>query len=499
MSDRDPGVGRHLPPDRPGQEFPPGEARLTGSAYPPPAGAGAQPPGPHRRRRSHTRLWIMLGAGTALLVVLVVIIFAETRPGPGSGVPPGPPPAAQLARLLPPTQALPAGWYLVYARNDGGPYTQPGTAPPRPVAACYDFNVGTDLGVPGDTFVSSASETAQYGAGPGDGFLRVDLFSVLPGDGAAAIKAMRDSVTRCSSYTDNQISYAVTATSVPGLGDESLDVHVTQLTSTAPLKSIDTNMLVVRVGNDLVVISCQAPPQTLITSLASMATPIIKKVPAALTLPTSAPPGPEAVPAPSPNLSVGQLERLLPVHAGLPAEYYQGQPLAASSNSSGGPFNYPLARPPATLSCNQIPQVEGTGLTGFDVNYRNVADLDVYDPNSNALDVVIDEPSSMALADADFSALKEAAARCPTISSNEDGLITTYRTVVTSVPGLGNENINIQMNPTATNTSGEIGGLQDILLVRVGGALVMVDYSLSIPGQAVPSVAAIARPVVGGL
>jgi hypothetical protein len=258
-------------------------------------------------------------------------------------------------------------------------------------------------------------------------------------------------------------------------------------------------MLVVRVGNDLVVISCQAPPQTLITSLASMATPIIKKVPAASTLPTSAPPGPEAVPAPSPNLSVGQLERLLPVHAGLPAEYYQGQPLAASSNNSGGPFNYPLARPPATLSCNQIPQVEGTGLTEFDVNYRNVAYLDVYDPNSNALDVVIDEPSSMALADADFSALQEAAARCPTTSSNEDGLITTYRTVVTSVPGLGNENINIQMNPTATNTSGEISGLQDILLVRVGGALVMVDYSLSIPGQTVPSVAAIARPVVGGL
>jgi hypothetical protein len=446
-------------------------------------------------------LWITLGAGTALLVALVVIISAVALHGPGSGVPPGTPTTAQLARLLPPSKALPAGWYLVYARNDGSPYLQTGSAPPRPIAACYDFNEGFDLGFAGDKYLSGASETAQYGAGPGDGFLRVVLFSVLPGDAAAAIQAVRDSAGRCSSYTNNHISYTVaTATAAPGLGDESLDVHVTQLTSTAPLYSTDNNTLVVRVGNDLIVIMCLAPPGTLITSLASLATPIIKKIPSASTLPTSAPPGPEAVPAPSPNLTVGQLKRLLPVHAGLlPAEYYQGQPLSAGSDSSVGPFNYPFARPPATLSCTQIPHLEGSGLTELDVNYRNVAYLDMYSIDSNALDVVIDEPSSTALTDADFSALKEAAARCPTLSYNAAGLITTYTTVVTSVPGLGNENINIQMNPTASNTSGEISGPQDILLVRVGGALVMVDYNLSTPGQVVPAVAAIARRVAGGL
>jgi hypothetical protein len=499
MSDGDPGAGGHLPPDRPGAEFPPGEARLTGNAYPPRAGAGAQPPGPRRRRRSHSRLWISLGVGTALLVALVVIISAVALHDPGSGVPPGTPTTAQLARVLPPSKALPAGWYLVYANNDGSPYFQPGSAPPRPITACYDFSAGTDLGLAGDTFTSLAAETAQYGAG--SGFLRIVLFSVLPGAGAAAIQAVRDWVPRCSSYTVNDISYSVTAAAVPGLGDESLSLHVKQLTGFAPFSSNDTDTLVVRVGNDLVVILCKAPPQQQITSLASLATPIIKKIPSASTLPTSAPPGPEALPAPSPNLTVGQLKRLLPVHAGLPAEYYQGQPpLSAVSDSNVGQFNYPLVRPPATLSCNQIPQLQGYGsLTEFDVNFRNVAYLDVYDLNSNAMDVVIDEPSTMALADADFSAVKEAAARCPTLSYNSHGLITTYRTVVTSVPGLGNENINIQMTPTASNISGEISGLQDVLLVRVGGALVMVDYSLVVPGQVVPSVAAIARPVVGGL
>ena len=454
-----------------------------------------------RRSRSPARSWrlrITVGAVTGLLVVAGAITVVLHGPGPSAAQ--GTPTGAQLAQLLPQSKALPTGWYLVHSNDSGSAYAQAGSVPPRPLPACYDFNEGFDLGVPGDTFVSSASETAQYGAGPGDGFLRVDLFGVKPSAGTAAIKAVRTSVERCSSYTTKEgpytVPYTVTAAPVPGLGDESLAVHVTQQKPVGALSQItDNDTLVVRVGSSILVIECLAPPRSLITALDSIAGPIARKLPSATALPASRPATPGPAPAPSPGLTASQLERLLPVHTGLPAEYYQGQPLSASGRSSTG--QYPLAQPPTALSCNQIPRLEGAGLTELDVNYRAVAYLDAYSPNSNALDAVIDEPSTVALADADFRALQAAAARCPALSYDSAGLVTTFTTVVTSVPGLGDESLNIRMVPATSNDPEEgTGGPQDILLVRAGGALVMVDYNLSTPGQAVPPVVTIAQALV---
>ena len=65
------------------------------------------------------------------------------------------------------------------------------------------------------------------------------------------------------------------------------------------------------------------------------------------------------------------------------------------------------------------------------------------------------------------------------------------------MPGLGDESLNIRMVPATSNDPAEgTGGPQDILLVRTGGALVMVDYNLSTPGQAVPPVVTIAQALV---
>ena len=112
------------------------------------------------------------------------------------------------------------------------------------------------------------------------------------------------------------------------------------------------------------------------------------------------------------------------------------------------------------------------------------------DADSDNLDVVLDEPTSTALAEADFQAFQQAAARCPTLTSSQ----TRYKTVVTSVPGLGNENVSIQMDPTSTSPYAL--GPQDMLLVRVGSALVLADSDLSSPGEHGPSLVAIARPIV---
>jgi hypothetical protein len=475
-----------------------------GSQDPPPP----TPPPPARERskrspRSRARLWVGLGAGTALLVVVVVL--AAVLVSAGSGVPPGTPDGVQLEQLLPPSAALPNGWYLVYTPSSSASFLQLGSAPPRPIDACTDFNQGFDLGAPGDTFVSSASETANYGAGAGDGFLRTDLYGVMPGGASATILAVSGWARRCSSYTVTgsfggihfSRHYTVTAAAAPGLGGQNLDVRATEQkpASAGPLFQVtDNNTLLVRAGNDLIVIECLGPPPSMITSLAGLATPMIRKLPSASTLPATAA-GPRTAPVPSPGLTDAQLERLLP-RTGLPAQFQTANSLSYSDATSGGGGAVPLARPPAALPCSQIPMLEDGGITQFDVNYLNVAYLEGDSPDSNGLDVVIDEPSRPPLADADFSALKAAAARCPRVRGNAAGLITTYKTVVTTVPGLGDENVNIRLDPLSANEWPGPQGPQDILLVRVADALVLVDWYYSLPGTSGPPAASIARPIV---
>jgi hypothetical protein len=481
-----------------------GEPGLAGTPPPPP---------PPARPRSRARLWAALGGGAVLVAVLAVIaatvLTSGGNGGGGTGVRSGTPVGAQLEQLLPAAGALPRGWYLADAPAEPATFFQPGRQPPRPIDACLDFNEGFDLGVAGDTSLSMASETALFGAGPGDGLLRTDLFGVVPGDAAAAIRAVGAWAARCSSYHVVShyfdIRYTVTAAPVPGLGDQSLDVRVTmhrpsQLGGNL-LPLTGNNTLLVRVGNDLIAIECLAPPDSMIASLAGLAAPMARRLPAAATLPTSGPAArprtPAPAPAASPDLTASQLNGLLPVTSGLPAEFYQGNP--ATPLDWPDPGNVPLTGAPAALSCAQIfSLVSGADLRQYDVNYRIDADLSEYDPNSNGLDVEIDEVTTAALASADVTALRTAAARCPQLSNTEAGDTDVYRVSVTSVPGLGAQNVNVYLDPLSASPGNALSGAADILLVRVGAALVLVDYSLSLPEQP-PPVTAIAGRIADRL
>ncbi|HTW04964.1 MAG TPA: hypothetical protein VMF87_32025 [Streptosporangiaceae bacterium] len=459
-----------------------------------------------RRRpgRRRSRLWLALGGAAVIVVVAIVIAALLTAGNGGPDVPAGTPNGAQLEQLLPPSQALPSGWYLSYTPKEPTTFAQPGHLPPRPLNACLDFNQGFDLGVTGDTFLSAASETALFGAGPGDGLLRADLFGVEPGAAGKAIKAVDGWVRRCSSYTVvshyYKIHYTVTAAPVAGLGDQSLDVRVTMHRPSQPgaklLPLTSNNTLLVRVGNSLIAIECLAPANSMIASLAGLAAPMASKLPGAANLPDSGPAAkPKPTPAVSPDLTLSQLNKLLPTTSGLPAEYYQGNP--ATPVDFPNPGNVPLTRPPATMTCAQLISLPaGASLRQFDVNYRSVAELSEYDPNSNGLDVAIDQVTNTALASQDISALRASALACPKVSQTEAGDKEVYKAKVTSVPGLGDQAVNVYLNPL----SGTFGlpGSQDILLVRVGAALVLVDYELSTPGQA-PPVTTIASRIVAKL
>jgi hypothetical protein len=478
-----------------------------------------QPGGQGRRargRRSRAPLWLGLGGAAALVVVVVVVaamVIARPAPGNGSGIRSQTPLGTQLQQLLPAAAALPSGWYLTTLPHGSASFVAAGKLPPEPMNQCLDFNEGFDLGAPGDTFVSSASETAQFGAGPGDGFLRADLFAVMPGDANLAIRAVSAWVARCTSYThtysyaglSTTVGYTVTAARIPGLGSQSLDVRVTEHlpagTNTTELPPTDNNTLLVAAGDNLISIECMAPPKSMINSLAGLAAPIVRKLPSASTLPTSGPAvTPKPTPAASPNLSPGQLNSILPVTSGLPAAFYQMSQNTPIDWPSAG--NAPLVTPPPTLSCEQLVNLtDGGSLYDTDINYREVADLSDEDPNEDIVDVEIDEVTSDALAVADLNALKTSAASCQQFTwtgPGNTGDTQTYDTTVTSVPGLGDGSVDVRMNAVSAASGFDLVGPVEILMVRVGAAIVLVDYNMESPGQAL-SATSIAQPIVDKL
>jgi hypothetical protein len=501
----------------PASPYPPSAGAVSSPASPPSAPSPASPPPPRRpgSRRSQARLWIGLSGAAAIIVAAVVIaavIIAHPSSGTPSsrtpgGIPAGTPLGVQLQQLLPPPTALPQGWNLVSEPHGSATFGQAGKLPPQPMNQCLDFDQGFDVGAPGDTFVSSATESADFGAGPGDGFLRADLFAVMPGDTTLAIKAVGTWVARCSSYTvANQyydIHYTVTAAPVPGLGDQSLDVHVTEYrpsgTGANLLQLTDNNTLLVGVGNDLIAIECLAPANSMINSLAALAAPMVKRLPSASALPTSGPAlRPKPTPAASPNLSPNQLNNLLPVSSGLPAAYYQNNPESPIDWPSPG--DAPLTSLPGPMSCSDMESLTDEGfIYQFDENYREVATLADTDDNDDSMQVSIDEVTTDALASDDVAALKSTAVGCPQFSVTAGSFTWSYTTAVTSVPGLGAQNVNINLQPAPGNAAaGEPDGPVDLLAVRVGAAVVLVSYNMPQPGP-IPPLATIAGSIVDRL
>jgi hypothetical protein len=448
-----------------------------------PAGSGGSQEPP--TRRSHTKLWIGLAGGLALVAVIAVVAAVALLKGPN--VPAGTPNQYQLREILPSSEALPSGWRVTYRPQPLGTYITAGSLPPRPINACLDFNIGFDLGIAGDTFVSLASETARNGSG----FLRIDALGVLPGDAAKAISAVKSWAGQCSAYTDGPVSYTVAAAPVPGLGNESLNVITTQQTGTAGLNVFDNDTLVVRVGNSLIAIECLAPPSLLPKSLTSIAAPLVRKLPTASALAYTVPkPVPSAKPKPTapltPDLSAAQLQALLPFHTGLPRAYYRFAPQGASYT------DVPPYNPPAREPCSKLPVLEGEGFATSNSNFRRSAYVTATDSSSDELDVLLGETGTAALASADLTSLQKLAAACPTFSAGGE----TYKTRVTSVAGLGRQNVFVKMKPVAGNGL----GAQYILLARVGNdGLVLVNCDMSSPQDPPPSLVPVARAMLAKL
>jgi hypothetical protein len=187
----------------------------------------------------------------------------------------------------------------------------------------------------------------------------------------------------------------------------------------------------------------------------------------------------------TPGLNVFDNDTLLPFHSGLPRAYYQTTPQGASYTDP------PPYSTPARETCSKLPLLEGAGFITQDANFKVSAYVSSTDLNSDNLDIVLGEPATAALANADYTALAKLAAKCPAFSARQE----TYKTKVTSVAGLGEENIYIKMKPVAGNGL----GAQYILLARVGDdGLVMVDCDMS-AGDAPPSLVPIARAMVAKL
>lgn len=164
---------------------------------------------------------------------------ASVPPAPTAGVPTSSSPVSQLTgsylkTLLPRTAdesmlglgpPLPSGWSAVPGKEkDSGPAT---TAPAPSVVSADNCDplVAEDLDLAGGLSVASATE--PLGTDTAGGV--VAFYAYKPGDAVKSLAQVRHNVTdECASFTakpefvDRDVTVNVSATPVPGLGDEAL-------------------------------------------------------------------------------------------------------------------------------------------------------------------------------------------------------------------------------------------------------------------------------------
>jgi hypothetical protein len=179
-------------------------------------------------------------------------------------------------------------------------------------------------------------------------------------------------------------------------------------------------------------------------------------------------PGPPTVPAA--KFSPAQLQAMLPGNGnGIPAPYSTSSPALSLPG-------LPFPEAPQKITCSELHDFFGE-LTAYDINYAAEASVTATDSSLDTMSVVIMESDSVSYAQQDVAALRAAGSRCPTTTSS----IGTWRVSVGSVPGLGDDNVNVAMAASSPGPDGTQNGPQDILLARQGSDLVEVDYQLSSP------------------
>jgi hypothetical protein len=170
----------------------------------------------------------------------------------------------QLKTLLPTGTDLASGVTITDAADSGSNWTTPDALPaPRlPGADCAALPAITADEASADYRAAYATETITVHNTP---IAQIVLAATNPGDAAREIADVQALAARCQTFSapnanGTPVGGTVTATAVPGLGDEALDVRITA-TGADAANYQQPELVLVRVGDKLAVVSDNYPSQ----------------------------------------------------------------------------------------------------------------------------------------------------------------------------------------------------------------------------------------------
>ncbi|NUP48481.1 MAG: hypothetical protein HOW97_14405 [Catenulispora sp.] len=163
-----------------------------------------------------------------------------------------------LKTLLPAGSDLASGVTITGAADSGSDWTAPGD-PPSPGLATADCAALPQITADEATIdyrAAYAKETITVKNTP---IAQIVLAATNPGDAAKQIDEVKALAARCRTFSapnadETSVGGTVTATAVPGLGDEALDVRVTA-TGPDAANYQQPELILVRVGDKLAVVS----------------------------------------------------------------------------------------------------------------------------------------------------------------------------------------------------------------------------------------------------
>lgn len=185
--------------------------------------------------------------------------------GPATSAAPDPTATGtQLKTLLPAGSDLASGVTVTDASDSGPDWTPPGSlpAPVLPGADCAALPQITADEASADYRAAYAKATITV---KNTAIAQIVLAATNPGDAARQIEEVQALAARCQTFSaPNAVGTAVggtvTATTVPGLGDEALDVRITA-TGPDAANYQQPELVLVRVGDKLAVVSDAYPSQ----------------------------------------------------------------------------------------------------------------------------------------------------------------------------------------------------------------------------------------------
>ena len=225
------------------------------------------------RRTTLAKTVVYLAAAGAITASLTACGSSHPTAHPGTYTPAAKGPATsaapnatatgtQLKTLLPAGSDLASAVTVTGAADSGSNWTAP-DALPAPALLGADCNVVPQITADeasADYRAAYAEETLTEHGVP---IAQIVLAATNTGDATRQIAEVRQLAERCQTLSAPNangacVSGAVTASAIPGLGDEALDVHVTA-TGPDAAKYQQPELILVRIGDKLAVISDDYP------------------------------------------------------------------------------------------------------------------------------------------------------------------------------------------------------------------------------------------------